>query len=55
VEQHWVVAIKIPGDGNMAVPSVAVGRAKQAETKNAKWEGGGKREVRFDEKQEISL
>jgi hypothetical protein len=36
VEQQWVVAIKIAGDGNMFIPSVAVGRAKQAETKNAK-------------------
>jgi hypothetical protein len=25
--------IKLPGDGNMVVPSVAVGRAKRAEAK----------------------
>jgi hypothetical protein len=31
--QEWIVAIKLPGDGNMVVPSVAVGRAKQAEAK----------------------
>jgi hypothetical protein len=31
--QEWIVVIKLPGDGNMVVPSVAIGRAKQAETK----------------------
>jgi hypothetical protein len=31
--QEWMVTIKLSGDGNMAVPSVAVGGAKQTETK----------------------
>jgi hypothetical protein len=37
-----MVAIKLSGDGNMEVPSVAVGRAKQTETKRE----GGKEEGR---------
>lgn len=32
--------IKLSGDGNMAVPSVAVGGAKQSETKREVWVGG---------------